>query len=45
MNLAEYFENAEERGVLATADSQERVEVAVYSRHGVGSYSVTLMFL
>lgn len=32
MNLSEYFENAKGRGVLATADSQGKVDVAVYSR-------------
>jgi hypothetical protein len=32
MNLSEYFENAKGRGVLATADSQGKVGVAVYSR-------------
>jgi hypothetical protein len=32
MGLADYFENAKGRGVLATADSQGRVDVAVYSR-------------
>ncbi|MCX5818066.1 MAG: pyridoxamine 5'-phosphate oxidase family protein [Proteobacteria bacterium] len=32
MNLSEYFENATGRGVLATADSQGKVDVAVYSR-------------
>jgi hypothetical protein len=32
MKLSEYFENATGRGVLATADSQGKVDVAVYSR-------------
>ncbi len=32
MNLSEYFENAKGRGVLATADSQGKVDVAIYSR-------------
>jgi hypothetical protein len=32
MNLSEYFENATGRGILATADSQGKVDVAVYSR-------------
>jgi hypothetical protein len=32
MNLSEYFENKTGRGVLATADSYGRVNVAVYSR-------------
>jgi hypothetical protein len=32
MSLADYFENAKGRGVLATADLQGRVDVAVYSR-------------
>ena len=32
MNLSEYFENATGRGVLATADSHGKVDVAVYSR-------------
>jgi hypothetical protein len=32
MNLSEYFENTTGRGVLATADSDGNVDVAVYSR-------------
>jgi hypothetical protein len=32
MKLSEYFENATGRGVLATSDSQGKVDVAVYSR-------------
>ena len=32
MSLGEYFENATGRGVLATADSEGTVDVAVYSR-------------
>ena len=32
MNLSEYFENRTGRGVLATADSDGNVDVAVYSR-------------
>lgn len=32
MNLAEYFETAKGRGILATADSEGRVDAAVYSR-------------
>lgn len=32
MSLAEYFENAEGIGVLATADSQGNVDVAIYAR-------------
>jgi len=32
MTLAEYFENAQGLGVLATADSQGRVDVAIYAR-------------
>jgi hypothetical protein len=32
MKLSEYFENATGRGVLATADSDGKVDVAVYSR-------------
>jgi hypothetical protein len=32
MNLSEYFENATGHGVLATADSGGRVDVALYSR-------------
>ncbi len=32
MNLSEYFENTKGRGVLATADSKGKVDVAVYSR-------------
>jgi hypothetical protein len=32
MNLNEYFENITGRGILATADSEGNVDVAVYSR-------------
>lgn len=32
MKLSEYFENATGRGVLATADSEGKVDVAIYSR-------------
>jgi predicted pyridoxine 5'-phosphate oxidase superfamily flavin-nucleotide-binding protein len=32
MNLADYFENAKGVGVLATADAEGRVNVAVYAR-------------
>jgi len=32
MSLAEYFENTEGIGVLATADSQGNVDVAIYAR-------------
>jgi hypothetical protein len=32
MSLGEYFENAKGLGVLATADSDGKVDVAVYSR-------------
>jgi hypothetical protein len=32
MNLSEYFENRTGRGVLATADADGKVDVAVYSR-------------
>jgi len=32
MNLSEYFENRTGRGVLATADADGNVDVAVYSR-------------
>lgn len=32
MNLREYFENAQGRGVLATSDAQGVVDVAVYAR-------------
>ena len=32
MNLSEYFENKNGRGVLATADSEGKVDVAIYSR-------------
>ncbi len=32
MDLAEYFENQKGTGVLATADDQGRVDVAVYAR-------------
>ena len=32
MNLSEYFENVTGHGVLATADSEGRVNAAIYSR-------------
>lgn len=32
MDLYDYFENTEGRGVLATADSEGKVDVAIYSR-------------
>jgi hypothetical protein len=32
MKLSEYFDNTKGRGVLATSDSQGKVDVAVYSR-------------
>jgi hypothetical protein len=32
MNLAEYFENIRGTGVLATADSEGKVDAAIYSR-------------
>jgi len=32
MKLSEYFENAKGHGVLATADSEGKVDVAIYSR-------------
>jgi hypothetical protein len=32
MKLSEYFENAKGRGVLATANSEGKVNVAIYSR-------------
>jgi hypothetical protein len=32
VNLNEYFQNVKGRGVLATADSEGKVDVAVYSR-------------
>jgi hypothetical protein len=32
MDLYDYFENTKGRGVLATADSEGKVDVAVYSR-------------
>jgi hypothetical protein len=32
MNLAEYFENTRGTGVLATADSEGKVDAAIYSR-------------
>jgi len=32
MNLSEYFENITGRGILATADSEGNVDMAVYSR-------------
>ncbi|MHC4664605.1 MAG: pyridoxamine 5'-phosphate oxidase family protein [Planctomycetota bacterium] len=32
MNLSDYFENTQGLGVLATADSQGKVDVAIYAR-------------
>lgn len=32
MKLSDYFENTEGRGIMATADSQGRVDAAVYSK-------------
>ena len=32
MNLSEYFENTEGTGVLATADSEGSVDIAIYAR-------------
>ena len=32
MNLAEYFENTKGTGVMATADSEGRVDAAIYAR-------------
>lgn len=31
MKISEYFENAKGRGILATADSQGKVDIAVYA--------------
>jgi hypothetical protein len=32
MNLSEYFENTKGNGILATADSEGKVDVAIYAR-------------
>ncbi len=32
MNLSEYFENTKGKGILATADSEGKVDVAIYAR-------------
>ncbi len=32
MNLSEYFENTKGTGILATADSEGKVDVAIYAR-------------
>lgn len=32
MDMAEYFKNVKGRGILATADSQGRVDAAIYAR-------------
>ena len=44
MDLAEYFENLKGSGVLATADDQGRVDVAVYARPHVMD-SETIAFI
>jgi hypothetical protein len=44
MNLKDYFENAQGLGVLGTADSEGKVDVAVYSRPHVMD-SETLAFI
>ena len=44
MDLKDYFENAQGLGVLATADSEGKVDVAVYSRpHVMDSETVAFI--
>jgi hypothetical protein len=44
MNLRDYFENAQGLGVLATADSEGKVDAAVYSRpHVMDSETVAFI--
>ena len=44
MELAEYFENQTDSGVLATADNQGRVDVAVYARpHVIDSETIAFI--
>jgi len=44
MELAEYFENQTGSGVLATADNQGRVDVAVYARpHVIDSETIAFI--
>ncbi len=44
MNLAEYFEKSEGRGVLATSDASGRVGIAVYSRpHVIDEHTVAFI--
>jgi hypothetical protein len=44
MDLAEYFENQKGSGVLATADDQGRVDVAVYARpHVIDSETIAFI--
>ena len=46
MGLQEYFENAKGIGVLATADAEGKVNVAVYSRpHFLGDDDAELAFI
>lgn len=44
MNLFEYFENAEGTGILATADSDGMVDIALYARPQVADES-TIAFI
>jgi hypothetical protein len=44
MDLKTYFENARGLGVLATADSQGKVDVAIYARpHAVDEKTISLI--
>jgi len=46
MNLREYFENAKGVGVLATADAEGKVDVAIYSRpHFLGDDDSEIAFI
>jgi hypothetical protein len=44
MNLYDYFENTQGLGVLATADSQGKVDVAIYARpHVIGDDTIAFI--
>jgi hypothetical protein len=44
MNLSDYFESAEGLGILATADSQGKVDVAIYARpHVIGETTIAFI--
>ena len=44
MNLADYFETAEDTGILATADSHGNVDMAIYARpHMIDEETIVLV--